>query len=89
MSSITKKEMLPRMRWRYAKYGKKGKTLLVNEFCEQWRYNRKHAIKLLNGTFVKKKKSQKKRGRPARYGKEVIEVLLFLAKASDGLVASD
>jgi hypothetical protein len=29
------------------------------------------------------KKSQKKRGRPARYGKEVIEALLYLAKVSD------
>jgi len=83
MSSIIQKEMLPKMRWRYGKRGKKGKTVLINELCEQWGYERKHAIKLLNGTFFQKKKTKRKRGRPARYGKEVIEVLLFLAKASD------
>ena len=83
MSSIVQQEMLPKMRWRYAKRGKKGKTSLINELCEQWGYERKYATKLLKGTFLKKRKSQKKRGRPARYGKEVIEVLLCLCKASD------
>lgn len=82
MSSIIQKEMLPKMRWRYGKPGKKGKTVLINELCEQWGYERKYAIKLLNGTLLKKKKSRRNQGRPARYGKEVIEVLLFLAKAS-------
>ena len=84
MSSITKKEMLPKLRWRYAQRGKKGKTVLLNELCEQWGYGRKYAIKLLNGAFVKKRKDQKKRGRPARYGKEVLEVLLRLWKEADG-----
>ena len=83
MSSIIQKEMLPRMRWRYARRGKKGKTSLINELCEQWGYERKYAIKLLKGTLLKKKKNQTKRGRPARYGKEVIEALLYLAKVSD------
>lgn len=44
MNSITKKEMLPRMRWHYAKRGKKGKSSLINELREQWGYERKHAI---------------------------------------------
>ena len=83
MSSIIQKEMLPRMRWRYARREKKGKTSLINELCEQWGYERKYAIKLLKGTLLKKKKSQTKRGCPARYGKEVIEALLYLAKVSD------
>jgi hypothetical protein len=45
MSSVTKKEMLPKMRWRYAQRGKKGKTSLINEVCEQWGYGRKYAVK--------------------------------------------
>ena len=56
MSSITKKERLPKLRWRYAKRGKKGKTVLLNELCEQWGYWRKHATKLMNGTFINEKK---------------------------------
>lgn len=56
MSLIIQKEMLPRMRWRYARREKKGKTSLINELCEQWGYERKYAIKLLKGTLLKKRK---------------------------------
>ena len=38
---------------------------------------------MLKGTFLKKRKSEKKRGRPARYGKGLIEALLRLAKDAD------
>lgn len=37
MSSTVQKEMLPKMRWRYAKCGKKGKISLINElYREVW-----------------------------------------------------
>jgi hypothetical protein len=36
-----------RLRRRYAGRGKEGKTRLLDEFCEHYRYERKHAIKLL------------------------------------------
>ena len=40
-------EELERLRHRYASRGKEGKTRLLDEFCEHYRYERKHAIKLL------------------------------------------
>ena len=42
-----RKEELERLRQRYAGRGKEGKTRLLDEFCEHYRYERKHAIKLL------------------------------------------
>lgn len=42
-----RKEELERLRRRYAGRGKEGKTRLLDEFCEHYRYERKHAIKLL------------------------------------------
>jgi len=83
MSQEIKKELLPKLRGKYAERGIKGKTALINEVCKDWRYERKYAINLLRGTLLKKKKSKKRRGRPARYGKDLIEALLRLAKAAD------
>lgn len=76
MSQTIKKELLPKLRDRYTKRGIKGKTVLINEVCKDWGYERKYAIKLLNGRVGKKGKVQKRQGRPARYGKEVTKVLL-------------
>ena len=60
-----------------------GKILLINELCEQWKYSRKHAIKLLNGKVGCAKKSSRKKGRPSLYGKEIKEILLCIWKASE------
>ena len=48
-----RKEELERLRLRYAGRGKEGKTRLLDEFCEHYRYERKHAIKLLGGHLSK------------------------------------
>ncbi|WP_281289095.1 hypothetical protein [Methylacidimicrobium tartarophylax] len=37
------------MRERYARRERKGKGRMLEEFCEQWGYSRKHEIKLLSG----------------------------------------
>lgn len=71
------------MRQRYTERGIKGKILLINELCEQWKYSRKHAIKLLNGKVGCTKKSSRKKGRPSLYGKEIKEILLCIWKASE------
>src|SRR5215470_17400422 len=39
-------EQLERIRRRYAGRGKEGKSHLLDEFCEQYGYERKYAIKL-------------------------------------------
>ena len=47
--STERNEQLERLRRRYAGRGKEGKSRLLDEFCEHYGYERKYAIKLLQG----------------------------------------
>ncbi len=47
MKSVSRDQHLQRLRQRYGGRGKQGKGRLLDELCEQWGYERKHAIKLL------------------------------------------
>ena len=44
MSRKIAEELLPRVRQRYVGRGREGRSLLIDELCEQWGYSRKHAI---------------------------------------------
>jgi hypothetical protein len=44
---VCRDEHLARLRQRYNGRGKEGKSKLLDEFCEQFGYERKHAIKML------------------------------------------
>ena len=84
MSQKTRGEVLPKMRERYARRGREGRSQLLNEVCEQFGYERKYAIKLL------RMKLPPARGRPkpgpARlYGADVERVVKALWLASDQL----
>jgi hypothetical protein len=72
MSQLSRKEYLAKMRWRYARRGREGKSRLLDELCEVCGYDRKHAIKLLGGQFAA---SPGKVGRKPLYAKEVIAVI--------------
>src|SRR5271169_5240791 len=50
MKSVPRDQQLHRLRQRYSGRGKQGKGRLLDELCEQWGYDRKHAIKLLRPT---------------------------------------
>ena len=52
LKTISRDEQLERMRRRYEGRGPEGKSLILDELCEQYGYHRKHAIRLLNGTAV-------------------------------------
>src|SRR5262245_5811642 len=45
---LNRKEQLERLRWRYLQRAKEGKGRLLDEFCEQYGYERKYAIRLLS-----------------------------------------
>lgn len=51
--SSCRKEELERLQKRYAGRGREGKTRLLDEFCEHYGYERKHAIKLLGDRLPK------------------------------------
>ena len=52
MSQKVREEMLPRLRQRYLERGRQGRSRMLDEVCEQFGYDRKHAIKLLSGKVV-------------------------------------
>ena len=69
---VNRDEALERLRWRYAQRGKEGKSVLLDEFCEQHGFERKYAIKLLGSK--KPRMLRKPRGPLPRY--EPVEEVL-------------
>ena len=53
MSQEMKENWLPKVRARYQKRSREGKTRMLNELCEDHGYERKYAIKLVNGSLPK------------------------------------
>ena len=83
MSQKVREEMLPRLRQRYAGRGRQGRGQLLDELCEQFGYSRKHAIKLLGAKAGWGGDPVRRKGRPAEYGTEVVQVLERLWKAAE------
>src|SRR4030042_6513129 len=76
MSPRARMEYLETIYLRYKKASTKQKTLILNEFCLNCGYHRKHAIRLLNHFKRFTKPKPKKRGKPSRYSKaSVLEPL--------------
>lgn len=50
MSRGIKRDLLPKLRARYARRGREGKSRLLDDLCEDYGYERKYAIKLLGDT---------------------------------------
>jgi hypothetical protein len=48
---------------------------MIDEVCEQWGYSRKHAIKLLGAQAGWGGDPTVRKGRPPKYGAEVVKVL--------------
>lgn len=53
MSQEMKENWLPKVQARYEKRSREGKTRMLNELCEDHGYERKYAIKLVNGSLPK------------------------------------
>jgi len=49
MSKELKKDCLPKLQGRYAGRSREGKSRMLDELCEDYKYERKYAIKLLRG----------------------------------------
>lgn len=83
MSQKVREEMLPRLRQRYAKRGREGRSVMITEVCEQFGYSRKHVIKLLGAKAGWGGDPGVRKGRPVDYGAEVVAVLLRIWRASE------
>ena len=66
---------------RYGKALKKMKRMMLDEFCSNTQYNRKYAIRLLNGPQPEKKQPARRR-RPASYGSSLIRLVVEVWEAA-------
>jgi len=82
MSQKVREKELPRPRRPYAKWGREGRSGLIDEVREQWGYSRKDAIKLLNTETGWGGDPAVLTGHPPSYGKEVEEVFWVIWKAA-------
>lgn len=73
------------LRERYLAAGKKGKGSILDEFCRTSGLHRKAAIRLLRGRPRCGVAARRKKGRPVRYGPELLEPLRQVWEASDRL----
>ena len=75
MSPRSKKEYLKAIFLRYKDASFKEKTIILNEFCQNCNYHRKHAIRLLKKFKRFRKPKQKRPGRPSIYRASLIKPL--------------
>lgn len=81
MSQKSKWEYLKAIYARYRKASKELRTQILNEFCQVCGYNRKYAIRLLNGPAPQKPTSLHKTRLP-RYPAKVISALSLIWEAA-------
>jgi hypothetical protein len=82
MSKRSKEEFLEWCRSRYPKRDRKGKSRMLDEICETLDWDRKHAIKALNGQ-VSLGQQAKKRGRGPKYEPCVAEIAVAIWRLSE------
>lgn len=81
MSQKSKWEYLKAVYSRYHKVSRALRRLILNEFCQVCGYNRKYAIRLLNGPTPQQPKPHQRR-RKTTYGHQVISLLTAIWEAS-------
>jgi len=67
---------------RYRKAEGEARSGLLDEFCLTAGYNRKYAIRMLNGPPPARRREKRARGRKPRYGKQVVSILTAVWKAA-------
>jgi transposase InsO family protein len=67
---------------RYRKAGRREKKVILNEFCANSGYNRKYAIRLLNGPRPEMPRNEPRRGRGVSYSQEVVALLMAIWEAA-------
>ena len=83
MSQSSRTEYLKRIYPRYQKAGAPEKQRILDEFCVNCGYHRKHAIRLLNGPPPPAKPLRKRGQRGRAYGARVISILKAIWEAAD------
>ena len=82
MSGKSRWDYLKAIYIRYKKVSKPLRARILDEFCQVCRYNRKYAIRLLNGPAPQKPKATPPKGRRPTYGAKVIGSLTAIWEAA-------
>lgn len=82
--NIDRDQELLRLRRRYQNRGKEGKSRLLDEFCEQYGYERKYAIKLLRGPVDGRADKKSPPGPEPKY-EAVVEIVERIWAAAEQL----
>ena len=80
MTRMTVREYATALRARYRAAGRRDKQKILDEFCQTTGHHRKAAIRLLNKEL---RPRLARRGRPRRYGSEVLEPLRLVWETGD------
>ena len=83
MSRASRRDYLQRIYARYRKASRAERQRILDEFCANCSYHRKHAIRSLNGPLPAAKPKPQRRARGRTYGPPVMAVLKAVWKATD------
>ena len=83
MSRASRRDYLRRIYSRYQKASRPEKERILDEFCVNCTYHRKHAIRLLNRPFPAAKTAPRRRPRGRTYGSPTLAVLKAVWAAAD------
>jgi len=83
MSQGSKREYLQKIYPRYQKADAREKRRILDEFCANCHYHRKHAIRLLNGPAPGERRPRKRRLGKVRYGSVLVGILQAVWEAAD------
>jgi hypothetical protein len=83
MSRVSRRDYLRRVYPRYQKASRPERERILDEFCANCTYHRKHAIRLLNCPLPAAKAAPRRRVRARTYGSQVISILTVIWAAAD------
>jgi hypothetical protein len=83
MSQASRRDYLQRIYPRYEKASRPERQRILDEFCANCSYHRKHAIRLLNHPLPAAKAAPRRRSRGRTYGSPTISVLKAVWEGAD------
>jgi len=83
MSRLSRREYWQQVYPRYQRASRTERQRILDEFCANCRYHRKHAIRLLNGSPPAARPAPQRRRRGVTYGPRLVSILKAVWEAAD------